>query len=137
MTILNLTTNESDVLEGCLQGIIAAVNQYPNEDLPDKENTTTALESIKTKLTTLKKITMSKVKITEEEQNANNNYFHKMVFRMTPAEYNIVRQLIRIELADIIDADVSNKYIDFFTTLDASLTAQYEANQKDDGDLPF
>lgn len=132
MTTLNLTTNESDVLEGCLQGIIAAVNQYPNEDLPDKENTTTALESIKTKLTNLKTITMSKVTITEE-QNGNN----AMLFRMTAAQYNIVRQLIRIELADLIDADVSNRYIDYFTQLDASLTAQYEDSVNYGGDLPF
>jgi len=62
-------------------------------------------------------------------------------YYLNEAQFNIIRQLVRIELADLIDNDANNKVIDHFTTLDVSLTAQHTNNMNIindvDGDLPF
>ena len=75
-----------------------------------------------------------------KQYEANNNP-EGYPFYLTEAQFNIVRQLIRIELADLIDGDANNKIIDHFTRLDASLTAQYTNTMNiingEDTDLPF
>ena len=71
------------------------------------------------------------------KQNNPNGY----PFYLTEAQFNIIRQLVRIELAELIDNDANNRIIDHFTSLDASLTAQYNNTMNIindvDGDLPF
>lgn len=73
-----------------------------------------------------------------KEYDANNP--QNILFHLTEAQYNIIRQLVRIELADLIDNDANDRVIDHFTALDVSLTTQYNnAMTVDDvdGDLPF
>ena len=73
-----------------------------------------------------------------KQYDANNP--QNILFHLTEAQYNIIRQLVRIELADLIDNDANDRVIDHFTALDVSLTTQYNnAMTVDDvdGDLPF
>jgi hypothetical protein len=74
------------------------------------------------------------------EANKQNNP-QGYPFYLTEAQYNIIRQLVRIELADLIDNDANNRIIDHFTSLDVSLTAQHtnltNIINDVDGDLPF
>jgi hypothetical protein len=46
-------------------------------------------------------------------------------FYFTEAEYNIIKQLIRFELKDLIANDANDKVIDHLIKLDASINAQY------------
>jgi len=73
------------------------------------------------------------------EANKQNNGGYP--FYLTEAQFNIVRQLVRIQLSELIDNDANDKVIDHFTSLDASLTAQYtnvmNIINDVDGDLPF
>ena len=69
------------------------------------------------------------------EENRNERY----PFYLTEAQYNIIKQLVRIQLAELIDADANNRIIDHFTQMDVSLTTQHKNNTitNEDGDLPF
>lgn len=55
-------------------------------------------------------------------------------------QYNVIKQLVRIQLAELIDNDANDKVIDHFTQLDVSLNNQYNnnsINDEVDNDLPF
>ena len=72
------------------------------------------------------------------EANKQNNGYP---YYLTEAQFNIIRQLVRIQLSELIDGDANNKIIDHFTSLDVSLTAQYTNTMNIindvDSDLPF
>jgi hypothetical protein len=74
------------------------------------------------------------------EANKQNNQ-SGYPFYLTEAQFNIIRQLVRIQLSELIDNDANNKIIDHFTSLDVSLTAQYNNTMNIindvDSDLPF
>jgi hypothetical protein len=71
------------------------------------------------------------------------NENREMEFRLTAAEFNSIRQLVRFQLAELIEDDAINKMIDHFAKLDVSLTTQHEkimsiVNNPDSADeLPF
>jgi hypothetical protein len=67
-------------------------------------------------------------------------------YYLTDSQYNVIKQLVRIQLAELIDNDANDKMIGHFTKLDVSLTEQHESNLNDRaqkeydeeaGDLPF
>ena len=68
---------------------------------------------------------------------------NELEFRITTAQYNIIKQLIRMQLAELIENDASDNKINFFTAMDVSFNTQYDdmmriINAEDvDGDLPF
>ena len=83
---------------------------------------------------------MSKIERVKALYSLNN----ELEFRITTAEYNIIKQLVRMQLAELIENDASDNKIDFFTSMDVNLTTQYNdmmsiINDEDDvdGDLPF
>ena len=69
------------------------------------------------------------------EENRNERY----PFYLTEAQYNIIKQLVRIQLAELIDNDANDKVIDHFTQMDVSLSTQHDNNSinEEDNDLPF
>jgi hypothetical protein len=74
-----------------------------------------------------------------KQYEANN--LQNIPFYLTEAQYNVIKQLVRIQLAEVIDNDANDRIIDHFTALDVSLTAQYNNAMSIindvDGDLPF
>ena len=60
-------------------------------------------------------------------------------YYLTEAQYNIIKQLVRIQLAELIDNDANDKVIDHFTQMDVSLSTQHDNNNinEEDNDLPF
>lgn len=61
-------------------------------------------------------------------------------YYLTEAQYNIIKQLVRVQLAELIDNDANDKIIDYFTSLDVSLHNQHDnnsINDEVDNDLPF
>ena len=60
-------------------------------------------------------------------------------YYLTEAQYNIIKQLVRIQLAELIDNDANDKVIDHFTQMDVSLSTQHDNNSinEEDNDLPF
>ena len=70
---------------------------------------------------------------------SNNN---NLQFTISTAEYNIIKQLVRMQLAELIENDASDNKIDFFTSMDVNLTTQYNdmmrvINDDEFEDLPF
>ena len=60
-------------------------------------------------------------------------------YYLTEAQYNIIKQLVRIQLAELIDNDANDRIIDHFTQMDVSLSTQHDNNSINevDNDLPF
>ena len=60
-------------------------------------------------------------------------------YYLTEAQYNIIKQLVRIQLAELIDNDANDRIIDHFTQMDVSLSTQHDNNSinEEDNDLPF
>lgn len=61
-------------------------------------------------------------------------------YYLTEAQYNIIKQLVRIQLAELIDNDANDRIIDQFTSMDVSLNHQHDNNtfnDREDNDLPF
>lgn len=61
-------------------------------------------------------------------------------YYLSNSQYNIIKQLVRIQLAELIDNDANDRVIDHFTSLDVSLTNQFNnntINDEVDNDLPF
>ena len=71
------------------------------------------------------------------QSNKQNNGGYP--FYLNEAQFNIIRQLVRIQLSELIDNDANNKIIDHFVSIDASLTAQFNNHKENDteSDLPF
>jgi hypothetical protein len=62
-----------------------------------------------------------------------NNTFS---IKITEEQYHIIKTLLRLELAIIMEENASNKVIDDYMALDVSLTEQYSKKDIEDG-LPF
>jgi hypothetical protein len=70
---------------------------------------------------------------------------NELEFRITTSQYNIIKQLVRMQLAELIENDASDKTIDHFTAMDLSLSNQYDEmmrqieyyNNIDEDDRPF
>ena len=60
-------------------------------------------------------------------------------YYLTEAQYNIIKQLVRVQLAELIDNDANDRIIDHFTQMDVSLSTQHDNNSinEEDNDLPF
>jgi hypothetical protein len=68
---------------------------------------------------------------------------NELEFKLTETQYKIIKQLIRMQLADLIENDASDSKITEFTFMDVSLSTQYDnlmalINTEDvDDELPF
>jgi hypothetical protein len=68
---------------------------------------------------------------------------NELEFKLTETQYKIIKQLIRMQLADLIENDASDSKINEFTFMDVSLSTQYDnlmtiINTEDvDDELPF
>jgi len=62
-----------------------------------------------------------------------NNTF---AINITEEQYTIIKTLLRLELAIIMEENASNKVIDQYMALDVSLTEQFKNKDIEDG-LPF
>jgi hypothetical protein len=68
---------------------------------------------------------------------------NELEFKLTETQYKIIKQLIRMQLADLIENDASDSKITEFTFMDVSLSTQYDEmmaliNTEDvDDELPF
>jgi len=88
---------------------------------------------------TQKTISMSKIKRAIALYTENN----ELEFKLTETQYKIIKQLIRMQLADLIENDASDSKINEFTFMDVSLSTQYDEmmaliNTEDvDDELPF
>ena len=71
--------------------------------------------------------------LNQHEGNTMKAYY------LTEAQYNIIKQLVRIQLAELIDNDANDRIIDHFTQMDVSLSTQHDNNSinEEDNDLPF
>jgi hypothetical protein len=82
---------------------------------------------------------MSKIKRAIALYTENN----ELEFKLTETQYKIIKQLIRMQLADLIENDASDSKITEFTFMDVSLSTQYDEmmaliNTEDvDDELPF
>jgi hypothetical protein len=82
---------------------------------------------------------MSKIKRAIALYTENN----ELEFKLTETQYKIIKQLIRMQLADLIENDASDSKITEFTFMDVSLSTQYDnlmtiINTEDvDDELPF
>jgi hypothetical protein len=82
---------------------------------------------------------MSKIKRAIALYTENN----ELEFKLTETQYKIIKQLIRMQLADLIENDASDSKINEFTFMDVSLSTQYDEmmaliNTEDvDDELPF
>lgn len=77
-----------------------------------------------------------------KQYEANKQNTEGYPFYFTEAQYNVIKQLIRFEIKDLIEQNANNKVIDHLIKLDASLNAQYLNLQQaiineEDTDLPF
>ena len=70
-------------------------------------------------------------------EQAFNEYENKKGFNylITDAQLNIIKQLVRFEMAELINDNAHNKVIDFLTELDASLNNQFKTYHQDSDDL--
>lgn len=67
---------------------------------------------------------------------------NELEFRLTEPQYKIIKQLIRMQLAELIENDASDEKIDQFTFMDVSLSKQYDEmmtiiENEDNDELPF
>jgi hypothetical protein len=82
---------------------------------------------------------MSNLNLQIEEQFEESTTNNGKPYFLTNGEYNLIKQLVRFSLAERIENNASDRVIDWFINLDASLTKQFNRNNIDpsDGDLPF
>jgi hypothetical protein len=81
---------------------------------------------------------MSKIKRMMSLFSENN----ELEFKLTVPQYKIIKQLIRMQLAELIENDASDEKIDQFTFMDVSLSTQYDdmmaiIENEDNDELPF
>ena len=79
------------------------------------------------------------VQIEEQFEESTTNDTNLKPYYLSNGEYNLIKQLVRFSLAERIENNASDRAIDWFVNLDASLTKQFNRNNADpfDGDLPF
>jgi hypothetical protein len=81
---------------------------------------------------------MPKYKAIYEQNN-------QLTFVLTEPQYKLIKQLIRMQLAELIENDASDEKIDQFTVLDVDFNSQYNETMRlinlydrvDDDELPF
>jgi hypothetical protein len=70
---------------------------------------------------------------------------NQLTFVLTEPQYKLIKQLIRMQLAELIENDASDEKIDQFTVLDVDFNGQYNETMRlinlydrvDDDELPF